>query len=97
MLPLVDFTQNMGLTKNKLPIFRSASILLAFYSIFQVNEVRAWGHGSANAPTINDYLYLTNLQFAVTLASETLALQIASVLALSPAWELIPRAKAQVY
>ncbi|MBD2206116.1 hypothetical protein [Calothrix sp. FACHB-168] len=29
------------------------------------DEVRASGHGSASAPTINDYLYLTNLQSAV--------------------------------
>ncbi|MBD2206026.1 hypothetical protein H6G33_27740 [Calothrix sp. FACHB-1219] len=35
------------------------------YSILQVNEVRASGHGSASAPTINDNLYLTNWQSAV--------------------------------
>ncbi|MBD2197717.1 MULTISPECIES: hypothetical protein [Calothrix] len=41
------------------------------YSIFQVHEVRASGHGSASAPTINDNLYLTNWQSAVFLKDNT--------------------------
>ncbi|MBD2202541.1 hypothetical protein H6G15_08225 [Calothrix sp. FACHB-168] len=49
------------------------------YSIFQVNEVRASGHGSANAPTINDYLYLSNLQFAVSMPNAPCPLALSEV------------------